>query len=564
MKLRDYQERAVDGTFAAWDEGRSALVVLPTGCGKTIVFASVIQRLLADGGKKARVLVLAHREELIAQAKDKIAMVVPSARIGIEMAELKANDFFGQPPEVVVSSVQTQNSGKPPRMEKFAPKDFAAVIVDEAHHAIAKTYRRVIDWFLKGNPACKLLGVTATPDRKDEAALGSVFERVACDYGIADAISDGWLVPIRQQLVSVESLDYSGIRTCGGDLNQKDLAEVMEQEENLQRIAAPTLEIVGNRRAIVFAASVKQAERLAEILNRGSGKLADWISGETPKDVRRDKLERFKRGELRYMVNVGVLTEGFDDAGVDVVVMARPTKSRALYAQMAGRATRPAAEVAARLGEVEVEGEGEQRTDASALRRKMIAESSKPTCLIVDFVGNSGRHKLVSTIDILGGRYDYEVVARAKEKMKSKGAANGEEASDVSEALETAKREIEAEKAEIERKRKLVLAKAKYVTRAVDPFDRYDLVEAPAADPTMIISSGEERQLRKLLKKKYALTSLTRKQALVNEMRRRRHSGEATLGQEAFLRRRGFVAPMRAGEARRAIDRISRLEGWGW
>ena len=564
MKLRDYQERAVDGTFAAWDEGRSALVVLPTGCGKTIVFASVIQRLLADGGKKARVLVLAHREELIAQAKDKIAAVVPSARIGIEMAELKANDFFGQPPEVVVSSVQTQNSGKPPRMEKFAPKDFAAVIVDEAHHAIAKTYRRVIDWFLKGNPACKLLGVTATPDRKDEAALGSVFERVACDYGIADAISDGWLVPIRQQLVSVESLDYSGIRTCGGDLNQKDLAEVMEQEENLQRIAAPTLEIVGNRRAIVFAASVKQAERLAEILNRGSGKLADWISGETPKDVRRDKLERFKRGELRYMVNVGVLTEGFDDAGVDVVVMARPTKSRALYAQMAGRATRPAAEVAARLGEVEVEGEGEQRTDASALRRKMIAESSKPTCLIVDFVGNSGRHKLISSIDILGGRYDYEVVARAKEKMKSKGAANGEEASDVSEALETAKREIEAEKAEIERKRKLVLAKAKYVTRAVDPFDRYDLVEAPSADPTMIISSGEERQLRKLLKKKYALTSLTRKQALVNEMRRRRHSGEATLGQEAFLRRRGFVAPMRAGEARRAIDRISRLEGWGW
>lgn len=564
MKLRDYQERAVDGTFAAWDEGRSALVVLPTGCGKTIVFASVIQRLLADGGKKARVLVLAHREELIAQAKDKIAAVVPSARIGIEMAELKANDFFGQPPEVVVSSVQTQNSGKPPRMEKFAPKDFAAVIVDEAHHAIAKTYRRVIDWFFKGNPACKLLGVTATPDRKDEAALGSVFERVACDYGIADAISDGWLVPIRQQLVSVESLDYSGIRTCGGDLNQKDLAEVMEQEENLQRIAAPTLEIVGNRRAIVFAASVKQAERLAEILNRGSGKLADWISGETPKDVRRDKLERFKRGELRYMVNVGVLTEGFDDAGVDVVVMARPTKSRALYAQMAGRATRPAAEVAARLGEVEVEGEGEQRTDASALRRKMIAESSKPTCLIVDFVGNSGRHKLISSIDILGGRYDYEVVARAKEKMKSKGAANGEEASDVSEALETAKREIEAEKAEIERKRKLVLAKAKYVTRAVDPFDRYDLVEAPSADPTMIISSGEERQLRKLLKKKYALTSLTRKQALVNEMRRRRHSGEATLGQEAFLRRRGFVAPMRAGEARRAIDRISRLEGWGW
>ena len=561
MKLRDYQERAVDGTFAAWDEGRSALVVLPTGCGKTIVFASVIQRLLTDGGKKARVLVLAHREELIAQAKDKIAMVVPSARIGIEMAELKANDFFGQPPEVVVSSVQTQNSGKPPRMEKFAPKDFAAVIVDEAHHAIAKTYRRVIDWFLKGNPACKLLGVTATPDRKDEAALGSVFERVACDYGIADAISDGWLVPIRQQLVSVESLDYSGIRTCGGDLNQKDLAEVMEQEENLQRIAAPTLEIVGNRRAIVFAASVKQAERLAEILNRGSGKLADWISGETPKDVRRDKLERFKRGELRYMVNVGVLTEGFDDAGVDVVVMARPTKSRALYAQMAGRATRPSAKIASLLGKGPSE---ECKVKSAEWRRKLIADSDKPSCLIVDFVGNSGRHKLISSIDILGGRYDYEVVARAKEKMKSKGAANGEEASDVSEALETAKREIEAEKAEIERKRKLVLAKAKYVTRAVDPFDRYDLVEAPAADPTMIISSGEERQLRKLLKKKYALTSLTRKQALVNEMRRRRHSGEATLGQEAFLRRRGFVAPMRAGEARRAIDRISRMEGWGW
>jgi len=491
-------------------------------------------------------MVLAHREELITQAKEKIAAVT-GRMVGIEMAEQRALPFMGITPQIVVSTVQTQNSNG--RMTRFDPKEFAAVIVDEAHHATSKSYRKVIDWFLKGNPNCKLLGVTATPDRKDKSALGQVFGRVACEYGVIDAINDGWLVPIRQQLVSVESLDFSHIATSGGDLKQDELAELMEQEENLQRIAAPALDIVGDRRAIVFAASVKQAERLAEILGRGNGR-ADWICGETPKEERRNRLERFKRGEVRFMVNVGVLTEGFDDAGVDVVVMARPTKSRALYAQMAGRATRPAAEIAAKLGEAED-------------RRGMIAASSKPNCLILDFVGNSGRHKLITAADILGGKYDDEVIARAKKNMCANNPGENPDGADVTEALEKAKKELAEEQRRITEKRKGMLAVAKYVTRSIDPFNRFDLVEAQVADPTFIISPTEEAQLRKLLKKDYAQCSLSRRQALVGEMRRRRREHVATLGQAKFLAKRGLVAPMRGDEARRAIDRISKREGWG-
>lgn len=556
MQLRDYQQKAVDGVFSSWNHATSALVVLPTGCGKTIVFASVIHRLLnapPDRSPTPQVLVLAHREELIWQAQQKIAAVT-GADVGIEMADLRISPFLGRLPPVVISTVQTMNAGKGHRrMEKFRPEEFAAVIIDEAHHATSPSYRRIVDWFTTRNPSCKVLGVTATPDRKDEAALGQIFNSVAFEYGVRDAIDDGWLVPVRQKLVTVESLDYSHISTSGDDLNQAELAAVMEEEENLQRIAAPTLEIVRQRRAIVFAASVRQAERLAEILNRSATeKIADWICGETPKVIRREKLASFKSGRTRFMVNVGVLTEGFDDAGVDVIVMARPTKSRALYAQMAGRATRPAADIAARLGE----------TDAAG-RRTLIAESTKPSCLIVDFVGNSGRHKLVTSTDILGGRYDDETTARAKRKLREKSEA-GEEA-DVSEALEEAQREIAAEKEEIERKRRSVIAVAKYVQCNVNPFDRFDLVEIAEPDPTMVISPDESFRIRKYLgARKYNKSSLGARQALAREMRRRRRQGVATLGQVKFLMSRGFLAPLRVEEASRMISRLQMKEGWGW
>ncbi|MBQ0031344.1 MAG: DEAD/DEAH box helicase, partial [bacterium] len=411
MKLRDYQETAIQKILESWQKFRSCLIVLPTGCGKTVVFGELIHRLLTNkvnvegeqwiGQDSVRAMVLAHREELISQAADKVGRI-SGADVQVEMGEMKVSPMFGQMPHVVVSTVQTQCAplgGKvkvegegEQRMSKFCPDDFGVLVIDEAHHATAKTYRSCIEHYLS-NPKCRLLGVTATPDRADESALGSVFDTVAFEYTVTEAIHDGWLVPVKQRLVKVGSLDFSKVSSCAGDFNQGELAQVLEEEQNLHAIAAPTMEICGNRRAIIFAASVKQAERLAEILNRGKseelrGKSEDgstqdraaWVCGMTPKDERRTILEDFKAGRVQYLVNVGVLTEGYDDAGVEVVVMARPTKSRALYAQMAGRATRPSAKIASLLGEGPSD---ECRMKSDEWRRKLIAESDKPVCTIL-------------------------------------------------------------------------------------------------------------------------------------------------------------------------------------
>jgi len=336
MILRPYQSAASDAIFKEWQENDSTLVVMPTGGGKTVLFADVIRRVFPR-----RALVIAHREELIFQARDKIQRVT-GLSADVEMGEYRAEGgLFGQA-RVVVSTIQTQCSGGDGggRMAKFDPQRFGVLIIDEAHHATSPSYRRVIDYY-RTNPALKILGVTATPDRADEAALGQVFQSVAFDYEVLDAIHDGWLVPIEQQMVHVEGLDYSSIRTTAGDLNGGDLAAVMEAEKNLQQMASASLAIIGPRRALVFTASVKSAEMTAEIFNRHRAGMASWVCGKTDREERRRVLAGFAAGKVQVVCNCGVLTEGFDDPGVEVVLMGRPTKSRSLYAQMVGRSTRP-------------------------------------------------------------------------------------------------------------------------------------------------------------------------------------------------------------------------------
>ena len=623
MKLRNYQTNAVNAIFDAWQKFKSVLVVLPTGCGKTVVFASVIKRLLSSELKTGvdenfhcssspstststtrRVVVLAHREELITQARDKITAIVPEADVQVEMADFKVADYFGKKADVVVSTVQTQCAGAEDsrRMTKFTPSEFAAVVIDEAHHATARSYRECIDHYCQ-NENCRVLGVTATPDRADETALGNVFDTVAFEYTVTDAIEDGWLVPIRQKLVKVESLDFSGVSTSAGDLNSAELAEVMEDEKNLHGIVAPVLEICKGKRTILFASSVKHAQRISEIINRHSAPgvrpdgipsegcrfRADWISGQTPKDKRRDKLEAFKEGEIDILCNVGVLTEGFDDAGVEVVVMARPTKSRALYAQMAGRATRPAADIAAKLGEVEdattdAQPSGEavssplvseaqnpthrtcsdvrmigcsdeqSQQDAAKLRREMIAKSSKPSCLIVDFVGNSGRHKLVTTLDILGGKDIDEEAIRTRARKIIEASPDG---ANTAEAIAKARKEIEERKIREAKRREFIKASAKFVEIEVDPFNIYDLppVERMANDRTRRLSLKQEMLLRTRLHVDPQQLGYARSNQLLQEFFRRANSGLASLPQSKLLKRFGIDVPLRSDEAKRIIDR---------
>ena len=328
----------------------------------------------------------------------------------------------------------------------------------------------VYDLEMFGHPSFVADGIlvhnTATPDRADEKSLGMVFKNVAMDYGTVDGIRDGWLVPIEQNEVFVEGLDFSACKTSMGDLANNEVAAIMEFEQNLHEVASSTIQIVGDRKTLVFTASVVQAERMSEIFNRHKDGCADFVTGKTPTDVRANMFKNYARGGFQYLVGVGVMTEGFDDPGVEVVVMARPTKSRSLYAQMAGRSLRPSSEIAYQLNECETAEE----------RRSMIAQSMKSSALIIDFVGNSGKHKLVNSADILGGKYDDEVVELAKAEVTRK-SKTGESVEIMSE-LHKAEQELamRGKEAIDAAKRSGLKLKATFALKGVDPFSVLGIV----------------------------------------------------------------------------------------
>jgi superfamily II DNA or RNA helicase len=451
--------------------------------------------------------------------------------------------MFGKA-RVVVSSIQTQCAGRngDTRMKRFDPREFALLVVDEAHHATAPTYRRVLEHYGQ-NPDLKILGCTATPDRHDEEALGQVFDSVAFDYELLDAIRDGWLVPIQQRSVVVDGLDYSSIRTTAGDLNGADLARVMEYEETLHGIAAPTMELAAGRKTLVFAASVAHAERLCEIFNRHRTDCARFVTGTTPKDERRTMLADYAAGKFQMLVNVGVATEGFDEPGIQVVVMARPTKSRALYAQMAGRGTRPLPGLV----------DAHQEADA---RRAAIADSAKPACEIIDFVGNSGRHRLVTTADILGGNYSDEVVDRARAKAEEADGA----AIDMAEALVDAERELAEER---ERARRAAIrVKARYTSQVVDPFEVFRI--EPWRERGWDTGRQPSEKMLALLERNGIDTAgltFTQAKQLVGEIIHRYEERRCSFKQARLLARYGYPTDVPFAEASRLIDALAK-NGW--
>jgi len=543
MKLRPYQHESVRRVEAEWQSHRSTLLVLPTGCGKTVVFSEIIRRAFPR-----RALVLAHREELVFQAREKVRTMT-GWRVDVEMGEARAEMacMFGGP-RVVVSTIQTQSSGGDGggRMSRFDPRLFGVVVIDEAHHAPASSYRKVLDWY-GTNPDLRILGVTATPDRADEEALGQVFESVSFDYEVLDAIQDGWLVPIEQQMVHVEGLDFSSCRTTSGDLNGADLAKVMEYEMNLHRVVAPAIEIAGNRRTLVFCSSVDHAERVCEMFNRHRDGMAAWVCGKTDKEERRKILSDFSTGRVQVVCNCGVLTEGFDNPGVEVVIMARPTKSRALYAQMAGRGTRPADEIAHELNDHE----------SPEARRALIEASCKPSCLIVDFVGNSGRHKLMTSADILGGN----VSEHAREMAVAK-AGKGKPIR-MNEALNEAAEAEEIEKAREVSRRASLTAKAKFTAQTVDPFDVFQVhpVGERGWDKGKRLSDKQAAILRKQGIEPDDMPYGQARQIL-NELFRRWDAGMCTFGQAKILRKRGLSTDVTRETAAQMIDQIAEKEGW--
>jgi superfamily II DNA or RNA helicase len=444
MRQRPYQvacDRAIKQALA---ESPSTLAVLATGLGKTVIFAH------AARDWPGRVLVLAHRDELIRQAAQKIHAITGEAP-AIEMADERSPEDAFCRPRVVVSSVQTMC--RPKRQQRFRPADFGLLVIDEAHHAVARSYRDVIAYFRQA-PGLRLLGVTATPKRTDRLAMGQLFDSVCYEYGIEAAIEDGWLVPVRQQAVKVAGLDFSAVKSIAGDFHEGELDRILSEEKVLHACAAPAAELVGCAPTLVFCVSVAHAKLMAAVLKRyRHGAQAVALDGTTPRDERARVVDAYKRGEIQFLCNCGLFLEGFDAPTTAAIVMARPTKSLALYTQILGRGTRPLP------GVVDPHDEPTARKDA-------IAASRKPSMLVLDFVGNSGAHRIVNATDLLGGKHGEPVRAYARKTAEEEG-----EAAPVGESLERAADELALLKEiEDERRRRRIRAEVSYEAREVSPF----------------------------------------------------------------------------------------------
>lgn len=404
---RWYQREAIDSIKRELKTVRSTLLVMATGTGKTRCFSQLIREW-----DKGPVLVLAHREELIQQAKASLEAIVGDY-VDVERAQ-EQSSFRSR---YVVGSIDSVRQKK--RLERLGHERFSLVVIDEAHHAASPSYRRVLDWF---GPA-RIVGVTATPDRADEQALGQCFDSVSYVYDIESGIEDGFLVPLEGRHVDVSEVDLSAVKKTAGELQAGDLDEVMLKA--VTGIVHETMRLYPDRQGLAFFPGVRSAELAAQTFNEKRPHSAAWVSGDTPDEQRAETVKDFKAGRIQYLCNCQVFLEGFDAPAASLLIDGAPTLSRARYAQKVGRITRSVVDFA------RLRGKGE-----AAIRRALIASSSKPMGTVLDFVSNSGKHDLVTPEDLLGGKYTADEIALAKKARRKGGGGN------VQEELEKARSEL--------------------------------------------------------------------------------------------------------------------------
>lgn len=510
MNLRDYQSECVQSSWEALQlpEARP-LITIPTGAGKTICFSHLAERWIASGG--GRVLILAHRYELIQQAADKYEAMT-GHRPEIEMADSYASsgssEFWFGGARIVVGSVQTMKGA---RLRRWPANYFTLIIVDEAHHATAPSYRKIFDHFAEA----KVLGVTATPDRADKKNLGKVFNAIAYQMELYDAIYQrGWLVPIKQRFVHVSGIDLSDVDSNwkGDDLDTTQLDAIMRRDESLHAIARPTYERAGIRPTLVFCTGVAHAKAISDILNSyrpgcseyiASYRIAEDGSQEVfPEEVRSREIGLFQSGVRQFLCSCGVFLEGFDAPPTACISMARPTKSRALYAQAIGRGTRPLAGI--------VDGLGTPQERITAIQ-----DSGKPDVLVLDFVGNSGKHKLVYADEILFPHASDKARAKARQAIQEEDRER-----DVKEAVEEAEHSIVEEElrkiSDLDKKRRKLASRirAQFYEKEVNPFGddvyvpevKVQVVHVPASDK----QCGYVKFLGRQLGKSFDFDSLKR------------------------------------------------------
>lgn len=330
--LRPYQKECLSRLLSAHKSGlRRALVSLPTGTGKTVIFASFPTAFRM----RKKLLILAHREELIEQAAEKLRLAVPDVEVGIEQGPRRSSPTA----KVIVGSVPTLGRSGSKRLATLDPDEFSIVVVDEAHHAVARTYRAILEHFHVFDKGDRfLVGFTATPRRGDGEALGTVFEDVVYSRGIEEMVRGGWLCPITGWRLRTD-VDLHGVGIRHGDFIESQLAGAVNVDQRNRLVVEAYKRYANGRRAIVFCVDVAHTRAMAEAFSRlGVASGAVW--GAMAPDDRRERLRDLRDGTTRVVTNCQVLTEGFDEPRVDCVIMARPTKSRLLYTQMIGRGTR--------------------------------------------------------------------------------------------------------------------------------------------------------------------------------------------------------------------------------
>lgn len=512
MELRPYQETARQKVQEEWESGKKrTLLVLPTGTGKTIVFSKIIEDRVRKG---ERVLVIAHRGELLEQASDKLYKST-----GLKTATEKAEQTsLGSFYRVVVGSVQTMQREK--RLNQFSPEYFDTIVIDEAHHAISDGYQRVLHHFEDAN----VLGVTATPDRGDMRNLGSYFESLAYEYGLAEAIKSGYLSPIKALTIPLK-LDLSNVKQQAGDFSTKDLGTALDPY--LEQIAEEMKKQCFNRKTVVFLPLVKTSQKFRDILNKHGFKAAE-VNGESAD--REQVLKDYEEGKYNVLCNSMLLTEGWDCPSVDCVIVLRPTKVRALYSQMVGRGTRLA--------------------------------PGKKELLLLDFLWHTERHELCHPANLIAT--DEKVAKKMTENIEELGAPI-----DLEQAEQQAKEDVALEREESLAKQLSEMKRRK--RKLVDPLQFEMSIQA--ADLTDYVPSfgwqmspPTDKQVKALEKWGIfpdEIENAGKAEMLINRLVKRRDAGLSTPKQIRFLENRGFqhVGTWQFEAATKLINRIA-ANGW--
>lgn len=512
MELRPYQKEAKESIFTEWEKGiQKTLLVLPTGCGKTIVFAKVAEECVKQGD---RVLILAHRGELLQQASDKIAKAT-----GLGCSVEKADETcLGSWFRITVGSVQSLM--RETRLKRFPADYFNTIVIDEAHHCISDSYQRILNHFTDA----KVLGVTATPDRGDMKNLGSVFESLAYEYTLPRAVKEGYLSPIKAITIPLK-VDLTGVGMQSGDFKAGDLGTALDPY--LYDIAEEMKKYCQGRKTVVFLPLVKTSQKFRDILNQNGFHAAE-VNGDS--QDRAEILKDFEQGKYNVLCNSMLLTEGWDCPSVDCIVVLRPTKVRGLYCQMVGRGTRLA--------------------------------PGKEHLLLLDFLWHTERHELCHPAHLICE--SEEVAKKMTENLEKAGCPV-----DIEEAERTAAEDVVAQREEALAKQLAEMKKRK--RKLVDPLQFEMSIQAedlagyvPAFGWEMAPPSEKQKQtLEKLGILPDQIDNAGKASKLLERLDKRRQEGLTTPKQIRFLEGRGFqhVGTWQFDSAKKLIDRIA-ANGW--